>query len=150
MNALNIGEVARQSGLQHSAIRYYESIGLLPAPQRIGGWRSYAPDVLNRLRVIRTARDMGFTLDEIHLLLDGFSAETPPSERWMEIARTKLPEVEAYLERANALKNALEIGLRCECVTIESCFGEDGDMCAVEPAESCGESSDCETQTCGG
>ncbi|MFN8564879.1 MAG: MerR family transcriptional regulator, partial [Anaerolineae bacterium] len=100
IDGLNIGEVARRAGIQPSAIRYYESVGLLSAPERIGGWRSYPTEVLDRLRLIRTARGMGFTLEELHILLDGFSDDTPPSERWRSLAAEKLPEVDDLIYRA--------------------------------------------------
>src|SRR5436190_20606900 len=100
MENLSIGAVAQQIGVQTSAIRYYESIGLLAAPMRISGQRRYSDEVISRLRMIRVAQELGFTLDEIKTLLDGFSPDTPPSERWQAMARTKLPEIEAIIERA--------------------------------------------------
>jgi DNA-binding transcriptional MerR regulator len=78
MEKLNIGEVARRVGIRQSAIRYYESMDLLSPPARTSGWRSFEPEVVDRLQVIRAAREMGFSLDEIRLLLDGFSPDTPP------------------------------------------------------------------------
>ncbi len=125
MRGLGIGEVARQVGIRQSAIRYYESIGLLEPPERRGGWRLYEPAVVDRLQVIRTARELGFTIDEIRLLLDGFSPDTPPSERWRALAREKLPEVDVAIRRATALKRILAAGMSCQCVRIEDCFLED-------------------------
>src|SRR5215203_2359679 len=66
---LTIGQVARQAGLATSAIRYYESIGLLPEPERLSGQRRYAPDVLRRLGAIDVAKQAGFTLEETRALL---------------------------------------------------------------------------------
>ena len=68
------------------------------------------------------AKEIGFSLDEIQVLLDGLSAGSPPSERWMSIATTKLPEVERMIQRALSMKRILEMGLDCECITIEDCF----------------------------
>lgn len=92
---MQIGEVARRAGLSQSAIRYYEAEGLLPAPERTGGRRAFPSDVVDRLRVIRMARDLGFSLDDIRTLLDGFDPATPPPERWHELARRKMPEITA-------------------------------------------------------
>ena len=72
MPQLTISEVARQVGLQASAIRYYERIGILLPAQRISGQRRYEPTVLYRLAVIQRARQIGFTLDEIRQLFFGF------------------------------------------------------------------------------
>jgi DNA-binding transcriptional MerR regulator len=67
---IQIGELARQSGCNIETIRYYERIGLLPAPPRSAGrYRLYdAPDV-RRLAFVRRARELGFTLDQVRHLL---------------------------------------------------------------------------------
>lgn len=130
MANLPIGEVAQQVGVQTSAIRYYESIGLLAEPVRVSGQRRYDGNVINRLRVIRVAQELGFTLDEIKTLLDGFSPDTPPSERWQAMARTKLPEIDAIIERATTMRRLLNAGLDCQCVTIEDCVSKyDAECC---------------------
>jgi MerR family transcriptional regulator, redox-sensitive transcriptional activator SoxR len=125
MERVSIGEAARRIGIRPSAIRYYESLGLLQAPERQSGWRCFDQTSLDRLRVIHTARELGFTLEEIRQLLDGFSAETPPPERWRALARAKLPAIDAAIRRATALKLMLEAGVSCRCVTVEECFLED-------------------------
>ena len=72
MPELTISEVARQVGLQASAIRYYEQIGLLPRAQRVNGQRRYDATTLYRLAIIQRARQLGFTLSEIRHLFFGF------------------------------------------------------------------------------
>ncbi len=125
MESMSIGEVARNTGVRPSALRYYESVGLLPLPERANGRRRYdgelLREVLDRLAVVRVAQQAGFTISEIRTLLDGFSEDTPPSERWRILARDKLPEVEALVERALSMKDLLERGLRCECLRLEEC-----------------------------
>lgn len=116
-----IGEVARRSGINASAIRYYEKAGLLAEPERVNGRRRYGPEVLDLLAAIRLAQRAGFTIAETRTLMRGFSAEEPPSERWRIFACEKLTEVEALIERARAMKRLLERGLRCECLTTEDC-----------------------------
>jgi MerR family transcriptional regulator, redox-sensitive transcriptional activator SoxR len=132
MVALNIGKLARQVGIQTSAIRYYEEIGLMPSPPRIGGWRSYEPSMIDRLQVIHTARAMGFSIEEIRTLLDGFPNATTPSERWRALAQEKLAEIKASIARATALKDLLEAGLQCTCEEIELCLRTRGDACSSE------------------
>jgi MerR family redox-sensitive transcriptional activator SoxR len=129
MVALNIGELARRVGIQTSAIRYYEEIGLMPAPPRIGGWRSYESSMVDRLQVIHTARELGFSIEEIRTLLDGFPQATVPSERWRNLAEDKLPEIAAIIARATALKALLEAGLNCTCEDIKLCLNTKGDSC---------------------
>ena len=126
MEAMKIGEVAQQAGIETSAIRYYESIGLLPAPHRANCQRRYDASILARLNMILAAREIGFSLDEIRTLLDSFPERTPPSERWQSLAATKLTEIEATLDHLLRMKHLLEAGLRCECVEIEQCFGKLG------------------------
>ena len=119
---LAIGEVARQTGVAASAIRYYEAEGLLSSPGRASGWRAFTPEVVDRLRVIKLARELGFSLDDIRALLNGFSPDTAPSERWQRLARRKLPEVDALIQRATAMKRLLEKGLRCDCISVQDCI----------------------------
>ena len=64
------GELAQQSGCNIETVRFYERLGLLPAPPRTaGGHRDYAPEHLRRLTFIRRSRALGFTLDEVRSLL---------------------------------------------------------------------------------
>ncbi len=125
MEGMSIGEVARMAGVRPSALRYYERIGLLPRPGRENGRRRYdgkaQREALDRLAVVRVAQQAGFTISEIRTLLNGFSEDTPPSERWRVLAQDKLPEVEALVERALGMKAILERGLRCECLSLEEC-----------------------------
>lgn len=68
---LTIGTVAEQSGVSIETIRYYERRGLLPAPPRTAsGYRQYTPDAVQRLRFIKRAQELGFSLEEIRELLD--------------------------------------------------------------------------------
>ena len=121
MERLTIGEVAWRAGLRTSAIRYYEAVGLLPAPERAGGQRRYAPDVLTRLAVVRMAQEAGFSLEEIRTLFSGFPEETPAGERWGELVRRKIPEVDALIARLLTVRAALEESLRCGCLTLDAC-----------------------------
>ena len=68
MAEFTISEVGRKVGVQSSAIRYYEQIGLLPPARRVSGQRRYDSTMLYRLAVIQRARQLGFTLDEIRQL----------------------------------------------------------------------------------
>jgi MerR family redox-sensitive transcriptional activator SoxR len=121
----SIGEVARRAGVRPSALRYYERVGVLPSPGRENGRRRYGGEALrealDRLAVVRVAQRAGFTIAEIRTLLDGFSEDTPPSERWRVLAQDKLPEVEALVERALGMRDLLERGLRCGCLSLEGC-----------------------------
>jgi|SRR6266478_8232256 len=122
METLTIGEVAQRAGIRPSAIRYYESVKVLPAPRRINGRRQYDSSVLERLAVIQLAQQAGFTVSEIRTLFNSFAADIPASIRWQEPARQKLAEVDALICRAQAMRRLLEEELlRCHCLTLEEC-----------------------------
>lgn len=116
-----IGEVARRAGIRASAIRYYEQVGLLPAPSRMSGQRRYAPDILDRLALIQFAQQAGFTVAEIRTLFEGFEDETPISARWQVLAQQKLAEVDALVERAERMRMLLAQALECGCLRVEDC-----------------------------
>jgi MerR family transcriptional regulator, redox-sensitive transcriptional activator SoxR len=122
MPQLTVSEVARQVGLQPSAIRYYERIGVLLPAQRISGQRRYDNTVLHRLAVIQRARQTGFTLDEIRQLFFGFRDDTPASKRWRQLSRRKLAELESQLERIKTMQHLLRRMMqRCRCDTLDEC-----------------------------
>jgi MerR family transcriptional regulator, redox-sensitive transcriptional activator SoxR len=135
---LTISEVARQVGLQPSAIRYYEEIGLLPPAQRISGQRRYDTTVLYRLAVIQRARQSGFTLDEIRSLFFGFCSTTQPSERWERLSKAKLLELDALMDGIKTMRDLLSRMMQnCRCDTLDQCgekiFRRENANVAVKP-----------------
>ena len=118
---LTIGQVARSAGINASAIRFYEREGLLPAAERSGGQRRYSDDVVRRLEVIDIAKRAGFALDEIRLLLDASDAGEPSHAQLRALAESKLPEVEALIARAEAMRAWLELARECTCSSLELC-----------------------------
>ena len=121
MTNLTIGEVARKAGLQTSAIRYYEKIGLLPKTQRIGGQRRYETSVLNYLEVINVAKRAGFRMDEIRHLFHGFGRGIPAFRRWQVLAQRKITEMDDLIARARKMKLLLQKADRCKCLDLEDC-----------------------------
>ena len=121
MATMSIGEVARRAGLQASAIRYYEKIGLLPKTQRISGQRRYETNVLNYLAVIDVARQAGFRMDEMRQLFHGFGRGIPAFHHWQVLARRKITEMDELIARAKKMKRLLENANRCKCLALEDC-----------------------------
>ena len=111
---MSIGEVARRAELRPSAIRYYERIGLLPRPLRVGGRRLYDGHVLERLAIVRFAKFVGFKIDEIRLLLDD-SPGRPPPQKWRVIAERKVAHVDSLITEAIAVRALLQTTLRQKC-----------------------------------
>jgi MerR family redox-sensitive transcriptional activator SoxR len=118
---MKIGDLARRSGLNASAIRYYERLGVLGPAQRVAGQRRYSADALDRVLLIRFASDMGFTLNEIKLFLNGLRDDTPVGLRWKRLAQRKIKEVEETIQRSRRLKLLLQHLLRCHCASLQVC-----------------------------
>ena len=116
---LRIGEIAERAGVNTSLIRYYERIGLLPAPDRISGQRRYDDSVLRRLAVIDVAQRAGLSLDEIRTLLE--IGTDPMAEHLRELAARKLPEIEALIERAQRVRAWLTTAQGCDCQSVDAC-----------------------------
>ncbi len=104
---MNIGELARRSGLTNSRIRFYESAGLLTTVDRLpNGYRTYTPEAVFVLKLIATAQKAGFSLDEIRMLLP------PDLKNWQHDAviaalRNKIAEIDALQMRLKQSKAQL-------------------------------------------
>jgi MerR family redox-sensitive transcriptional activator SoxR len=111
-----------------STIRYYESIGLLPEPEREHGQRRYHESVLGRLTFIGVAQAAGFKLDEIRALVEAVDDDRGIGAPMRALSTHKLDEIEALLERTKAAKGWLEVAAECGCRTPAECtlFPEDG------------------------
>lgn len=118
---LTIGEVADQAGLRTSAVRYYESVGVLPVSKRVNGRRVFGPEIVRLLRTVRFAQQAGFTVAEIRTLFHGFGANVPPSARWRQLADRKLVELDALVAQAERMRQALRAAMQCGCLRIEDC-----------------------------
>jgi len=118
---MKIGRLARSANLNASAIRYYEKMGLLAPPQRLGGQRRYPSDAVHRVLLIRFASDMGFTLSEIKLFLSGLRDNVPVGPRWKKLAARKLIDVEQNIARSLKLKALLQGLGRCHCASLQQC-----------------------------
>jgi MerR family transcriptional regulator, redox-sensitive transcriptional activator SoxR len=118
---VTIGEVAAKATIATSAIRYYERSGLLKQPLRKNGRRVYSDGVLHQLVIIEFAKETGFTLSEIKLLLHGFPENTPASARWKKMAREKIHELDVALAKTKAMRDMLEAMTSCRCRKLEQC-----------------------------
>jgi MerR family transcriptional regulator, redox-sensitive transcriptional activator SoxR len=87
----------------------------------VGGRRRYDGEVFRRLEIIALARRMGLTLAETRTLIWGFPAATPPAERWGELARAKLADVDEQIRRLEGMRALLHEALACECSSLEEC-----------------------------
>lgn len=123
VDLFSIGELAWQTDTKVETIRYYERIGLLPAPARTSGnYRAYTHSHLERLSFVRRGRDLGFSLDEVRELLRLSDDRDQSCAEVDRIARLHLTEVERKLADLRALRAELRqmIG-HCQHGTIAEC-----------------------------
>src|SRR6185437_5230967 len=90
---VKIGSLARTVGVRPSAIRYYESVGVLPVTERRGAQRVYGPEAVERLRLLRAGQALGFTLAEMAVVLRGIGGARVSAE-WRRIAARKIAELD--------------------------------------------------------
>jgi DNA-binding transcriptional MerR regulator len=125
MQGVSIGQAGRRSGVKVPTIRYYEQIGLLPAPLRTDGNRRYYDDSdMRRLTFIRHARELGFEVQAIRTLLTLQDDPDQPCATADMIARARLVEVEQRIASLSALKAELQ-------TMIEGCSHGRVDQCRV-------------------
>lgn len=119
---MKIGELASRSGVNASAIRYYEKLGLLSPADRVNSQRRYSSDALDRVLLIRFAGEMDFTLAEIKLFLNGFNQDTPVSARWRKLTTSKIAELQQRLAQTQRLLDFLKRLQHCRCVQLHQCI----------------------------
>jgi MerR family mercuric resistance operon transcriptional regulator len=107
-----IGELSRRTGCNIETIRYYERIGLLPAPERRGRYRRYSREDLARLRFVRRARELGFTLDDIRALIGLAAQESSACEPARALAAAHLADVRRRLQDLRRMERALADSVR--------------------------------------
>jgi Cu(I)-responsive transcriptional regulator len=104
-----IGDLSRKTGVKVPTIRYYEGIGLLPAPPRSeGNRRLYGAKAVDRLRFIRHARELGFEVEAIRELLDLAEQPQRSCAKVDALAREHLRTITSRIERLTALKAEVE------------------------------------------
>ncbi|MGE0055396.1 MAG: helix-turn-helix domain-containing protein [Hyphomicrobium sp.] len=120
---LTIGDLSKATGTKVETIRYYERIGLLPAPDRTSGnYRAYGKSDLGRLSFIRRARDLGFGLEQVRELLGLLDQKQRSCEAVDVIARDHLADVDRKLADLKALRRELDSIIRqCGRGTIGEC-----------------------------
>lgn len=105
---LRIGEVAARGGVSVDTVRHYERKGLLGKVARDeSGYRRYGAETVHRVRVIRRAISLGFSLDELSDVFRERAAGKPPCSRVRDLAGRKLEELDARIEALIALRGAL-------------------------------------------
>lgn len=132
-NSFTIGQLAREAGINLKTVRYYERRGLLQKPPRTtSGYRLFPMDAPQRLRFIKRAQDLGFSLAEIRELLALRVSRRTDSAEIRKRAEAKINDIERKIRSLESMRNSLRkltnacdgCGPISECPIIESLEGE--------------------------
>ncbi len=134
-DTMNIGTLARRSGVPAKTIRYYEDIGLLPPPRRAAnGYRVYDADALAPLRFVARARRVGFPIDDVRALLGLWRDPERASAEVRAIAVRRLAHIDLQLAELRGLQDTLEALVeRCpgghdpDCPILDELSASDGE-----------------------
>ena len=119
---LAVSEVARRSGFAASALRYYESQGLIHATRSAGGQRRFRRSTLRRLAFIRAASNVGLSLDEIRAELDRLpQGRTPTKADWQRISRHWRSRLDEQMAALQKLRDGLDSCIGCGCLSLKRC-----------------------------
>ncbi|MFN7002450.1 MAG: Cu(I)-responsive transcriptional regulator [Roseinatronobacter sp.] len=122
---MNIGEAAKASGVSAKMIRYYEDTGLIPAPARtVAGYRVYSETDLHRLRFIRRARDLGFSMAAIKTLLGLWQDRARQSADVKQLALSHVADLRQKIRELEDMAATLE-------TLAASCHGNDRPDCPI-------------------
>ena len=131
---LSVGEVSERSGVAASALRFYESEGLIDATRTSGNQRRYQRGVLRRLAFIRAAQNVGLSLDEISAALATLpQGRTPTRADWTRLSRTWRDRLDEQIAALGKLRDGLSSCIGCGCLSLDRCaLSNPGDMAARE------------------
>ena len=118
---LTVGEIARRSGFTQSAIRYYDELGLLSAARTAGGQRRFQRSSLRRLALIRAARNMGLSLDEISAALALPREGIPGQADWAGLSDGLRKRLDEQINALEALRDQLTGCIGCGCMSLDNC-----------------------------
>jgi MerR family transcriptional regulator, redox-sensitive transcriptional activator SoxR len=118
----SVGEVAARAGVATSALRFYETHGLIVSERNDSGHRRYRADVLRRVAFIRVAQQIGLSLSEISAALASLPARrTPTRQDWSKLSRRWLPRIDEQIVALELLRDRLDGCIGCGCLSLDTC-----------------------------
>jgi len=119
---LSIGEVAERTGVAASALRFYESEGLLSSTRTPGGQRRYPRSALRRVAFVRVAQRVGLSLEEIREALATLpSSRTPTKADWARLSASWRPRLDEQIAVLERLRDELTSCIGCGCLSLREC-----------------------------
>lgn len=119
---LSIGEVAERSGVAPSALRYYESVGLIASSRTAGDRRRYQRAVLRRVAVIRAAQRVGLSLEDIGAAFAGVPIEAAPTRaQWARMSARWRPVLDQRIADLEKVRDDLTGCIGCGCLSLQRC-----------------------------
>ncbi len=119
---LTIGEMAERSGVAPSALRYYESQGLITSTRTTGNQRRYERATLRRVSFIRSAKRVGLSLEEITEALSTLpGGRTPTKADWSRLSATWRGRINDQIDRLERLRDRLDSCIGCGCLSLNRC-----------------------------
>lgn len=119
---LTIGQLSTRTGVAHSALRFYESEGLIGAARSEGGQRRYRRDTIRRVSFIKVAQQVGLSLDEIRNALSSLPDQrTPTAKDWERLSRSWRPRIDAQIALLERLRDRLSGCIGCGCLSLGFC-----------------------------
>lgn len=121
-SGLSVGEVAARAGVATSALRFYETHGLISSERTASGHRRYHADVLRRVGFIKVAQKVGLTLEEIRAALGSLpSGRTPTRRDWARLAASWRPLIDERIAILESMRDKLDGCIGCGCLSLDTC-----------------------------
>jgi MerR family redox-sensitive transcriptional activator SoxR len=119
---LTIGALSERTGVSTSALRFYESAGLIHSQRTSSGQRRFPREVLRRVSFIRVAQQVGLSLDEVRKALDSLPDNRTPTEAdWHRISASWRPRLDAQIGMLERLRDRLDGCIGCGCLSLSFC-----------------------------
>jgi MerR family redox-sensitive transcriptional activator SoxR len=119
---ISIGELSTRSGVSQSALRFYESEGLIAARRTDGNQRRYPAVTLRRVALVQAGKAAGIPLERIRTALDTLPEGRPPTKRdWERLSSSWREELDERIETLEAIRGRLNTCIGCGCLSLQTC-----------------------------
>ncbi len=119
---LAIGQVAKRTGLSVSAVRFYESAGLVFPDRNPGGQRRFRRSDIRRLSFVLIAQQLGFSIEQIREQLNNLpQGRTPTQKDWARMSRGFRDHIDHRIEVLNRMRSRLDGCIGCGCLSLQNC-----------------------------